>query len=107
MPLLKIIDHNPSTKIYLWTISETFDELYSDNILTEKSKIRINNMKSQLHQRAFLSVRKLLQIASLIDHDLDYDLAGKPFLNNNKFISISHSHEMCLLLFKNGFPAKS
>ena len=98
MPLLKIIDHNPSTKIYLWTISETFDELYSDNILTEKSKIRINNMKSQLHQRAFLSVRKLLQIASLIDHDLDYDLAGKPFLNNNKFISISHSHEMSAII---------
>ena len=98
MPLLKIIDHNPSTKIYLWTISETFDELFSDNILTEKSKIRIKNMKSQLHQRAFLSVRKLLQIASLIDHDLDYDLAGKPFLNNNKFISISHSHEMSAII---------
>jgi 4'-phosphopantetheinyl transferase len=46
-----------------------------------------------MHQRGFLSVRKLLQEAGYSDFDLHYDQDGKPHLKDNLFISISHSFE--------------
>ena len=98
MPLHKTINHNSKTKIYIWKISETFDELSSEIILTEKSQIRLNNMKSEMHQRGFLSVRKLLQVSGYSDFDLFYDQSGKPHLLDGKFISISHSHEMSAII---------
>jgi phosphopantetheinyl transferase len=55
-------------------------------------------MKSQLHQRAFLSVRKLLQQAGYSDFDLHYDESGKPHLLDKKYVSISHSHEFSTLI---------
>lgn len=93
MPLYKTINFNSSTQILVWKISESYEQLFSEVQLNEKSLIRLNGMKSQLHQRAFLSVRKLLQEANYSDFDLYYDKFGKPFLNDDKHISITHSHE--------------
>ena len=98
MPLHKTINRNAATTIYIWKISETFDELSSEIILNEKSQIRLNNMKSEMHQRGFLSVRKLLQVSGYSDFDLFYDQSGKPHLLDGKFISISHSHEMSAII---------
>jgi 4'-phosphopantetheinyl transferase len=101
MPLFKTIKHNPEATIYIWKISETFNELSSEIILTQKSQFRLENMKSEMHQRGFLSVRKLLQVAGYSDFDLFYDEFGKPSLFDEKFISISHSHEMSALIISN------
>lgn len=54
-----------------------------------------------MHQRGFLSVRKLLQEAGFSDHDLDYDSFGKPHLNNGKHISITHSHYFSAIIISN------
>ena len=54
-----------------------------------------------MHQRGFLSVRKLLQEAGFSDHDLDYDSFGKPHLNNGKHISITHSHHFSAIIISN------
>jgi len=48
-------------------------------------------MKSELHQRGFLSVRKLLVEFGYTDADLIYDENGKPHLKDGKQISITHS----------------
>jgi len=48
-------------------------------------------MKSELHQRGFLSVRKLLADFGYSDADLHYDDNGKPHLIDGKHISITHS----------------
>jgi phosphopantetheinyl transferase len=48
-------------------------------------------MKSEMHQRAFL-VRMLLQETGHTDLDLYYDEFGKPHLQGEKYISITHSH---------------
>jgi hypothetical protein len=53
-----------------------------------------SGMKSELHQRGFLSVRKLLQEASYNDFDLSYDELG-PHLKDGKHISITHSYQFC------------
>ena len=55
-------------------------------------------MKSQLHQKGFLSVRKLLKHAGYEDANLYYNEYGRPFLNDDKHISITHSFEFAAVL---------
>lgn len=101
MPLHKIIQHDPSTQILIWKITESFLELSSGLELKEKSTIRLDGMKSELHQRAFLSVRKLLQESGYSDFNLHYDAFGKPHLDDGKHISISHSHAFSSIVITN------
>lgn len=98
MPLHKIIIVNPTSKILIWKITESFESLSNEVKLKEKSAQRLRVMKSELHQRAFLSVRKLLQEIGYSDSDLHYDQFGKPYLENGKCISISHSHEFASIM---------
>ena len=92
MPLYKTITLNDKTTILVWKITEPYDALFNEVQLNEKNTIRLNGMKSQMHQRGFLSVRKLLQEAGYTDFDLYYDEFGKPHLHDGKHISITHSH---------------
>lgn len=101
MPLFKKIAFSEATTIYIWKISETFDQLFSEIKLNEKSQIRLQSMKSEMHQKGFLSVRKLLLEAGYSDFDLHYDESGKPHLLDNKFVSISHSHEFSAIIISN------
>ena len=101
MPLYKIINFSPTTQILVWKITESYEQLFEEVQLNEKSLLRLNGMKSQLHQRAFLSVRKLLQQAGYSDFDLHYDESGKPHLLDKKFVSISHSHEFSSIIISN------
>ncbi len=98
MPLYKTINHSLSTTILVWKISESFEVLNAQIRLNEKSASRLNEMKSQMHQRAFLSVRKLLEITGYSDFDLYYDDFGKPHLNDEKHISITHSHNFSAII---------
>ena len=61
MPIYKTISSEGGTTIYIWKIEESLEELRNGLILTENSISRLNGMKSQLHQKGFLSVRKLLE----------------------------------------------
>ena len=92
MPLFKTIQFNATTQILVWKITESYEDLYETVVLNEKNSIRISGMKSELHQRAFLSVRKLFYLAGYTDFDLYYDDCGKPHLKDGKHISITHSH---------------
>ena len=98
MPLHKVIHINSFTTIFLWKITETFEELFEEVELKDINHDRLNSMKSELHQRAFLSVRKLLQYCNYTDFDLIYDQTGKPYLKDGKHISISHSHELATIV---------
>lgn len=92
MPLYKTIIPNNSTSIFIWKIEESFSALLKDITLTEYSLNRLQSMKSELHQRGFLSVRHLLKKAGYTDNDLYYNGNGKPHLKDGKHISISHSY---------------
>lgn len=98
MPLYKTINVNPTTTIFIWKITESYDQLFGEVPLNEKSSQRLSGMKSQLHQRGFLSVRKLLQESGYTDFDLFYDEFGKPHLKDEKHISITHSHEFSSII---------
>jgi phosphopantetheinyl transferase len=98
MPLYKTINFSPTTQILVWEITETFEDLFGQVLLNDSNRIRLSNMKSELHQRGFLSVRKLLQEAGYNDFDLHYDESGKPHLKNGKFISITHSFHFSAII---------
>jgi 4'-phosphopantetheinyl transferase len=98
MPLYKTITVNPKTQILVWEITESFQDLFEAVVLNESNAIRLNGMKSEMHQRAFLSVRKLFQEAGYTDFDLYYDEFGKPHLHDGKYISITHSHQFSAII---------
>ncbi|CAH8284549.1 4'-phosphopantetheinyl transferase superfamily protein [Mariniflexile fucanivorans] len=91
MPLYKTINSNSQTVVKIWKITESFDDLMQAVNLKPKSLKRVLGMKSELHQRGFLSVRKLLKEFGYEDIDLHYDENGKPYLKDGKHISITHS----------------
>ncbi|HEX9979970.1 MAG TPA: 4'-phosphopantetheinyl transferase superfamily protein [Flavobacterium sp.] len=98
MPLYKTIQFSSTTTIHIWKIEEDFNDLFDCVALTDKNTVRVFSMKSEQHQRGFMSVRMLLQHAGYKDSDLIYDDSGKPHLNNGKHISISHSHEFSAII---------
>ena len=91
MPLYKSLTIDNSTKVLIWKIEESFEDLNKNVFLTDKSQSRLDGMKSELHQRGFLSVRHLLKEIGYSDADLFYDEFGKPHLKDGKHISITHS----------------
>lgn len=98
MPLFQTIEFNETTKILIWHITESFEELLSKVVLKEKTQQRLDGMKSQMHQRAFLSVRMLIQEMGFTDHEMHYDEFGKPYFNCHNHISITHSHDFAAII---------
>jgi len=91
MPLYKTISVNSQTTVKIWKIEESYDDLFQPLALKPESLTRVLKMKSELHQRGFLSVRHLLRAFGYTDQDLFYDENGKPHLKDGKHISITHS----------------
>jgi 4'-phosphopantetheinyl transferase len=101
MPLHKTINFDISTQIFVWKITESYEQLFNEVALKDSNLRRLGGMKSQLHQRGFLSVRELLQEAGYNDFDLYYDDFGKPHLEDGKHISITHSYQFSAIIVSN------
>jgi phosphopantetheinyl transferase len=97
MPFLKDFLINNSTKIILWKIIP--GEL-SETQLSEDDKCLLKTRKHKNSREYFLAVRKLLENEDP-ELTIDYDLKGKPFLNKQKGISISHSNEIVAIGISN------
>lgn len=93
MPLYKTIQPDSQTVVKIWKITESYDDLMAPLDLKPSSLERVLGMKSNIHQRGFLSVRHLLRSFGYTDQDLYYDDNGKPHLKDGKHISITHSFE--------------
>jgi 4'-phosphopantetheinyl transferase len=91
MPLYKSINVNSQTAVKIWRIEESYNDLLKPLDLKPNSIERVLGMKSEIHQRGFLSVRHLLREFGYTDKDLFYDKNGKPHLKDGKHISITHS----------------
>ena len=90
MPFLKDFIINHKTKIILWKIMP--GEL-DDKHLSEEDKSLLKKRKGKNLREYFLAVRKILKNENP-ELSIKYDLNGKPHLNNQKGISISHSNEI-------------
>lgn len=92
MPLFNTFTVEPSIQIFIWQVTESETELSDGITLTPQCQNRMDGMKSELHRRAFLSIRHLMAEAGYVDKDLYYDEAGKPHLKDGNKISITHSN---------------
>lgn len=92
MPVYKTLTVSAHTKVLVWKVTESENDLGKGIILTENCQNRMLGMKSEMHRRAFLSIRHLLGLEGYKDKDLIYNEFGKPNLKDGKYISISHSH---------------
>jgi 4'-phosphopantetheinyl transferase EntD len=101
MPLYKTITPNTNTKVFIWKIDEDLSYLRSKVVLKADTQARVDSMKSEMHQRGFLSVRMLLHTAGYSDKDLYYDVCGKPHLSDGKYISITHSFNYSGIIISN------
>jgi phosphopantetheinyl transferase len=104
MALYKTLTVSNTTKVLIWKIEETISILKDEISLSENSINRLHSMKSELHQKGFLSIRHLLKIAGYTDFDLIYDEFGKPHLNDGKHISITHSYNFTAIIISNKNP---
>jgi phosphopantetheinyl transferase len=99
MALYKTLTIGTSTKVLIWKIEESIDDLKKGISLTKESAIRLGSMRSEIHQKGFLSIRHLLKEVGLKDIDLQYDVFGKPHLDAGRYISISHSFLFTAIIF--------
>jgi len=97
MPFLKEFIINDKTKIKLWKV--VVGEL-SPNILNNDEKKLFKLKKSNVLKEQFLATRKILELENS-DCIITYDIDGKPSLNSEFNISISHSHEIAALVMSN------
>ena len=104
MALYKTINVNETTKVLIWNITETLEELKEGIDLTRNSEQRLKGMKSDLHQKGFVSVRQLLKEVGYSDEDLLYDGYGKPHLKDGKHISITHSYTFSGIIISDDIP---
>jgi phosphopantetheinyl transferase len=101
MAFYQSIDLTPDTSAHFWKIDEDFNTLFRSVALKDVSLARLEQMKSESHQKGFLAVRMLLQHLGYTDFDLSYDDSGKPHLNDGKTISISHSNNFSCIAVSN------
>jgi phosphopantetheinyl transferase len=104
MALYKTITVNEHTKVLIWKIEESFDALNEAVTLTKYCQERLDGMRSEIHQRGFLSVRHLLAELGYTDFDLYYDAKGKPHLKDGKHISITHSFQFSAIIVSDSIP---
>jgi phosphopantetheinyl transferase len=104
MSLYKIVSVNKNTKVLIWKIEESLEELNTGIFLTHKNQTRLDSMKSEIHQKGFLSVRHLLKKAGYVDANLIYNEYGKPHLKDGKHISITHSFVFSGIIISDDIP---
>ena len=95
MPFLKDFIINQDTKIKLWKLSLGELDYYE---LDEYDSNLINSKKNKLAKEQFLAVRKTLKLENP-SYKIRYDDSGKPSINSDLNISISHSNHMAAIVF--------
>ena len=91
MPIIDDLNLPPKTRVVIWEINESLQNLESKIVLSENSLKLLNQKKSEIQKKQFLAIRNIFKILSIKDNEVKYDKAGKPIFSQNKALSISHS----------------
>ena len=81
-------------KLYFWNIIESEKELRAGLKFNSMLKEKINEKKSLDHRKGILSIRRLLKELNISNQNQYYDDIGRPFLNDGRHISFSHSKKV-------------
>ena len=91
MPVIDDLNLSPITRVVIWEINESLQDLKSKVILSEDSLKLLNQKNSEIQKKQFLAIRNIFKLLSIEDNEVKYDKAGKPVFSQNKTLSISHS----------------
>ena len=97
MPLIKnYLGNNIDQrfKLYFWSIIESEKDLLEGLKFNSRLKEKINEKKSLDHRKGILSIRQLLKKTGISNENQYYDDIGRPFLNDGRHISFSHSKKV-------------
>ena len=94
MPIIEDLTISKDIRLIVWEISETINDLKTEDFLSKDSLKLLNQRKSEIHKKQFLAIRNILKELSIDDQDLLYDESGKPFIRDGQNISFSHSNEL-------------
>ena len=101
MPVINDLNLSPKTRVVIWEINESVQELKSKAILSKDSSKLLTQKKSEIHKKQFLAIRNIFKFLCIDDKDLKYDKAGKPIFSQNKKLSISHSANYAAVIISN------
>lgn len=65
MALYKTITVNPNTKVLIWKIEESYEELEKGLTLTPKCLKRLESMKSDIHQKGISEHPSIIEIGGV------------------------------------------
>ena len=99
MPFLKEFIINDKTKVKLWKVM--MGELNTKELNSDEKNL-LELKKSNILREQFLATRKLLALENS-NYKIIYDINGKPSLNSNYNISISHSYEIAAIAISDNF----
>ena len=97
MPFLKNIIIDDQNKIKIWKV--ILGELSHKELNNDEKKL-LQLKKNNVLREQFLATRKILALENS-DYIITYDPDGKPSLNAEHNISISHSHEIAAIAISN------
>lgn len=100
MSLYRIQEIAKNTKLGIWHITESLDELLKMKQFSEADLQALNSFSYEHRKKEWLVARILLgKLSNERDVRIIYDGYNKPFLENSKkHISISHSHDLLAVI---------
>ena len=93
MPLLETFDTDAKTKLFIWNVDESLGVLEGEVDLSIEEQGLYEAIHNERGKKNFLATRLLLKQLGYAPSALYYDANGKPFLADDKHISISHSFD--------------
>ena len=91
MPIIEDLKLSETSRLIIWEISETINELKTKVLLSENSLKLLNQRKSEIQKKQFLAIRNILSELSIDDRDMKYEESGRPYVMGGQNISLSHS----------------
>ena len=91
MPVIDVLNLSSKTRVVIWEINESLQNLKSRVALSQYSLKLFNQKKSAIQKKQFLAIRNIFKLLSIEDNEVKYDKVGKPIFSQNKILSISHS----------------
>lgn len=91
MPAIDFTQPDEFTKIITWQVVAPYDELAKELNLNQERTNKYNQL-SKKRQGEYLGLIACMRYLNLYEVTVLYDDLGKPFINKNHHLSITHSH---------------
>jgi len=105
MPKLFSIDSPRSTRLAVWSLTETEEELTLTLSRIEKTqRHRLSQINSPIQRAAFWSLRHLMLEVGLDPLSVYYSPNGRPMVYHKGWVSLSHTHKYTALAWNPEVP---